>query len=368
VVAAVSDPPAQALDGANPLPRGVQLALHAARLAWADAGWDGPHDRVAVVVGTGLGNLDVVEDAHLRLVNSQRLSAATGFRAFAHAAACEIACELDLRGPIQTVTSGCNSGADALGLALDWLRLGRADAVLVGGTEAELTAGFLGAMSAARALSRSHNDAPEEASRPFDIDRDGNVPGEGAGFLVVEHPDRARARHARVYARLSGFANQAVGKRPSYNPFAPPLDIAPMVRTMRAALDDSGITPEEVSTVSANGSSSVFYDPLEAAAIWALFGADTLCYPVHSIKSMLGQTGAVTPALQAISAALTIHHGLIPPTINIGRIEPRCALNVVQGQALRVEVRHLLANAIGFGGYYYAAAVYSAEPPGGISD
>ncbi len=357
VAAEVDEPAPLRLDPANPMPRAVQLAMHAARLAMSDAGFEGDPERVGVVVGTGVGNVDLIEAAVETLRRGIRLSPATAFRAFTHAAACEIARDLDLRGPIATLTSGCNSGADALGLALDWIRLGRADAVLVGGTEAELTPTFLGMMTAARALTVRHNERPEEASRPFDAERDGNVPGEGAGFLLLESPAHAAARHARVRATLRGYASRAVGRRADYDPFKPIFDPAPMLRTLRAALADAALPAAELSAVSANGSSSVFYDVVEATAVAELLGEARARTPVHSIKGALGQTGAVTPALQAIAAALSIERGVLPPTRNLVAPDARVELDLVRDTARVAPLSSILCNAIGFGGFYYSALV-----------
>ena len=183
--AEVLTPPRKEIDSMNPVPRGVELALFAARQAWTDAGLGSEEidrTRIGVVVGTGIGNQDLTEFAFEKLQSGERLSPLAAFRGFAHSAACEITREFNLCGAVQTVTSGCNSGADAIGLALDWIRLGRCDAVLVGGTEAEINGTFYGAMTAARALTTQFNDNPAAASRPFDTERGGNAPGEGAGF------------------------------------------------------------------------------------------------------------------------------------------------------------------------------------------
>lgn len=348
--------------GANPevLARAVELALAAARLAWDDAQLDGqPADRIGLIVGTGLGNLDYVEHC-LRASREGRLtSPAAAFRSFAHAAACEISSALRITGPVMTVTSGCNSGMDAIGLALDWIRLGRADCVLVGGTEAELTDGFMQSMLAARALTCRYNDHPSGASRPFEAERDGNVPGEGAGFLVLESPAYAKHRRKKIRAKIAGYASRAAGKRPPYDPLNPVYDPTIMVRAFRAAAADAGIEPTSISAVSANGSSSIFYDPLEAKALDQFLGDRIGSVPVHSIKSMVGQTGAVTPALQAIAAVLSIQHGVLPPTINLDRIAPECLNLSLSAAPVHGRFSHILANAIGFGGFYASALIYS---------
>jgi 3-oxoacyl-(acyl-carrier-protein) synthase len=211
---------------------------------------------------------------------------------------------------------------------------------------------FLSAMTAARALAVRYNAEPRAASRPFDRERDGNVPGEGAAFLVLESPAEVARRGARVRAQLLGYACQAVGRRKDYDPFAPVADPSPLVRTMRAALHDARRAPAEVSLVSANGSSSVFYDALEAEAIRELLGD----VPVHSIKSLLGQTGAVTPALQAVAAALSLERGMIPPTGNASDLDPRCPIALVKTPRAQ-QLENVLLNAIGFGGFYYASLV-----------
>jgi 3-oxoacyl-[acyl-carrier-protein] synthase II len=357
VAAEVAEPPARPFDRRAPMPRGVELALAAARLAADDAALDGDRDRFGVVVGTALGNLDLIEGALAADRAGERCAPATAFRSFAHAAACEIASALDLRGPVATVTSGCNAGIDAIGLALDWIRLGRADAVVVGGAEAELTPAFLTAMSAARALAVRYNDRPEAASRPFDTGRDGNVPGEGAGFLVLESVEHAAKRQARVRGQLLGYASRAAGHRKAYDPFDPIPDPEPMLRGLRAALHDAVVAAPELAAISANGSSSVFYDLLEAEALRTLVGdaADTM--PVWSMKGALGQTGAVTSALQTISAVLAAQHRLLPPTVNADDLDPKIRLRIVRGEAHALAPGPILCNAIGFGGYYYSAAV-----------
>lgn len=364
IAAEVLTPPRKEIDSINPVPRAVELALFAARQAWADAGFDDEEidrTRVGVVVGTGIGNQDLTEFAFEKLQSGERLSPLAAFRGFAHSAACEITCEFDLRGAVQTVTSGCNSGADAIGLALDWIRLGRCDAVLVGGIEAEINQTFYGAMTAARALTTQFNDNPTAASRPFDTERGGNAPGEGAGFLVLESMEYARKRAAKIRAKLMGYSSCSAGTRPPYDPFNPVFDTAPMLRTMQTALKDAEITAQDVSFISANGSGSVFYDPLEAQALTELLENRIMDVPIYSMKGALGQTGAVTPALQAIAAVLSIENGTIPPTCNVDNLDPKCSINLVRGESKRHPSKYVLANSIGFGGFYYSSLVFASN-------
>ena len=332
------------------LSRSSLMALVAVREARASHTLDVNPARVGVVVGTGIGNLDLL-DAALRQADA-RLSPALAFQSYAHAGACEVSRELGARGPVLTVSTGCNSGADAIGVALDWLRLGKCDLVYAGGTEAELVPGFLQAMTAARALQSRHNDRPQAASRPFDRQRDGNVPGEGAAFVVLAREKTLNG--AEPDAWLYGAACRAFGTRPPYDPFSPLPDPSAMIATMQTALADGAIEPTQLSLVSANGSSSVFYDALEAGAIRAVFGE---AIPVYSMKGALGQTGAVTPVLQTIAAVRSLTTGFVPPTINCDELDPKCEpLNLIR-QRVELRPEFVMTHAIGFGGYYYAAQV-----------
>lgn len=350
--------PATPEDGERPhhqrISRATLLALTAAQEA-ARAAPDGvAPERIGLVLGTGLGNLDLIDEA-LRQ-GGARLSPALAFQSYAHAAACEVSRALGTQGPLLTVSTGCNSGADAIGIALDWLRLDKCDLVYAGGTEAELVPAFLQAMGAARALQARHNETPGAASRPFDTARDGNVPGEGAAFLLLARPDAAGRRP--VEAWLRGAACRAFGTRPPYDPFQPVPDSRGMHAVMHAALSDAHIRADQIGLVSANGSSSIFYDLLEAKAIVECFPPGT---PVYSLKGALGQTGAVTPVLQAIATAKTLSTGLCPPTLNCPNLDPAIGDFKLVRERTAGHFDHAITHAIGFGGYYYAAQVWSRQ-------
>jgi 3-oxoacyl-[acyl-carrier-protein] synthase II len=357
VAAEVDDPPPAAFDAARPHARAVELAEHAVELASRDARLVAVPERIGVVVGTGLGNPDLAEHLVTAAHAGARISPIAAFRSFPHAAACEIARALDAAGPVATISTGCNSGLDAVGMGLDWIRARRADVVVAVGTEAELTPSFLASMAAARAVSARAWPEPARASRPFDVFRDGNVTGEGAAAVVLESAEHAAKRNARVRAAFEGHASVAAGARKPYDPFSPVTDPASMLRAMRTALADAGLSPSDIDAIAANGSSSVHYDRIEASAIRAVFGDRAV---VWSTKGGLGQTGAGASALQVVAAVLAVEHGVVPPTVNADALDDDLALDLVRGAARTMPLRHVLLDAIGFGGYYHACAVVGA--------
>ncbi|HWN82542.1 MAG TPA: beta-ketoacyl synthase N-terminal-like domain-containing protein, partial [Candidatus Udaeobacter sp.] len=282
------------------------------------------------------------------------------FHAFSHSAACVVSSFFNIRGPVHTTTSGCNSGLDALGQSMRAIEAGATDAMLVIGSDCEVLPEVLAVLNASRSLTTRYNDTPGRASRPFDRGRDGNVLGEGAGALILESEAHARARGARVYARLDGYQVCAAGQNRQYSHDQPEADLRPYVRALSSAIAEAGWRPEEVELVSANGSSSVIYDRIEALALAELFGEATERIPVHSIKSVLGQHGAGTSALQAIAACLTIRRGQVPPTINHEEADPDCPPLRIVTQAAPLRPRRMLLHAIGLGGFYSSAAALAA--------
>lgn len=348
-------------------PRPVQFALAAAALALEDAGLgtEGVDpQRVGVVVGTSVGSLTAGLPACDRWSRGEgRFGADAAFHLFHQSAACRISSHFDLRGPIQTVSTGCNSGLDALGQALRLVQRGEVDAMLVVATDCELVPEVLSMLSDSGSLATRYNDEPGRASRPFDVDRDGNVLGEGAAAVVLEAEPHARSRGARGYSRLAGYAVRAAGSRRHYSASAPELDVDPSVRALRAAMAESGWRPTDVDLVNANGSSSVLYDRFEALALGEVFGASLDGVPVHSIKSALGQHGAGSSALQVVAACLAIDRGTIPPTINHERLDPACGPLRVVTRPERLPGPNVLVHSIGLGGFYYSCGALTAAEP-----
>lgn len=344
---------------ARRLPRPVQFALAAAQLALQDASirpGTCDRDRIGVCVGTSLGNLGDVFQTRGRWRHSSAVAPQMAFQAFNHSAACTLSAFFDLRGPSHTTTTGCNSGLDAAGYAMRQIQQGVADAMLVVGTDCELVPEILAALNASKSLATRFNDAPGQASRPFDRARDGNVIGEGAAALLLESQAHARSRHVSPYARIVGFASCSAGKQRRYSHRNPDLDTEPCVRAFRSVMDEARWLPEDVDVVNANGSSSVLYDVLEARALAEVFGPVFPSVPVHSIKSMLGQHGAGSSALQVAAGCMALKTGMIPATINYSNPDPRCGPIRVVTRTQSCPLRNVLVHAIGFGGFYYSCA------------
>jgi 3-oxoacyl-[acyl-carrier-protein] synthase II len=345
-------------------PRAVQLALAASVLALHDAEIDldaCDPDRLGVFAGTSIGNLDVVMAVREQVIDHADVPAHTAFHAFNHSAACVVSSFFNIRGPVHTTTTGCNSGIDALGQAARHIQAGAMDAVLVVGTDCELLPEVIAALNASNSLTTRFNDDPGRASRPFDRDRDGNVIGEGSAALLLESGAHARARGARVYARVGGYHVASAGQNRQYSHDRPELDTRPSVRAMRGAITEAGWSPEDVELVNANGSSSVLYDRLEGLALGEVLGEATPTVRVHSQKSMLGQHGAGSSALQAVAACLAIRRGVVPPTINHDDPDPACGPLRVVTAAESFSPRRVLVHSIGLGGFYYSAAAFEAE-------
>jgi 3-oxoacyl-[acyl-carrier-protein] synthase II len=348
-------------------PRAVQLALAASVLALHDAEIDldaCDADRLGVFVGTSIGNLDAVMSIKERHAAMGEVPPHAAFHCFNHSAACVLSSFFNIRGPVHTTTSGCNSGVDAIGQATRQIQAGAVDAVLVVGTDCELVPEVLLALNASGSLATRYNEEPGRASRPFDRGRDGNVIGEGAAGLLLESEAHARKRKARVYARVAGYRVASAGQNRQYSHDKADVDIRPSVRAMRGAMAEAGWEPSQVDLVNANGSSSVQYDRIEGLALAETFGPALPQVRIHSQKSMLGQHGAGSSALQAVAACLAIRRGAAPPTINHEDPDPACGPLRVVTDPESMAVERVLMHAIGLGGFYYSAAAFEGVPDG----
>jgi nodulation protein E len=329
----------------------AQYAIVAAREAVRESGITFSAERTGIVTGTGGGGQRATDDGFVDLYKRDlpRVNPFTIPRIMANSAASHISMEFGIRGPVFTVSTACSSSNHAIGQALWLLRNGACDAVLAGGSESVFSYGFLKSWEAMRVVS-------SDTCRPFSKDRSGLILGEGAGMLVLEDMDQARARGARVYAELAGFGMSS----DAHHITQPSVEGA--VLAMRSALTDAGVAPEQIGYINAHGTATAANDPAETAAIRSVFGshADSLC--VSSTKSMHGHALGAAGALEAVATALALHEGCIPPTANFNERDPACDLDVVPNAARVRQAGWAMSNSFAFGGLN-AVLVFRATDP-----
>jgi beta-ketoacyl-acyl-carrier-protein synthase II len=342
---------------ARRLDRFVQLAIVAAREAVADAQldpatWDGP--RVAVVMGCGMGGAATWEAQHRRMLEHgpDRVSPLLIPMLVPNMVAGQLGIELGATGPNLVTATACASGATAIGVARDLLRSGACDIAITGGTEAGLTPLSIAAFAQMGALSGRRDD-PAAASRPFDVDRDGFVAGEGAAVLVLERGADAVARNAPRRANLAGYGASA----DAHHATAPDPDGKGAERAIRAALADAGVGPDEVDHVNAHGTSTPLNDVTEARTLHRVLPGD---FSVTSTKGVTGHTLGAAGAIEAALAVLTVQHGLIPPTANLDSQDPAVEVDVVGKAPREQRVEVALSNSFGFGGQNAVLVVTAA--------
>lgn len=346
---------------ARHLDRFSQFALAAAEMAREDAGLqvdDLDKDRTGVILGSGIGGLQELEDQSHKLFERGpgRVSPFFVPKMMINAAPGQVAIRWGVRGPNFATASACAASTHALGVALDAIRNGRADVIISGGSEAALLRLGMAGFCSLKALSR-RNDEPEKASRPFENGRDGFVLGEGAGVLVLETLENAQARGARIYAELLGFGMSDDG----HHITAPEPEGYGMSRAMSLALKDGGLLPEQVSYINAHGTSTQLNDATETRAIRQVFGDHAASLAVSSTKSMTGHLLGGAGGLEAVVSALAVHHNRVPPTINYDEADPDCDLDYVPNQARDLAVEVALSNSFGFGGHN-ASLVFGRAP------
>ena len=336
----------------------TQYAVAAAKEAWRDAGFEGPSampDRTAVILGNGIGGREVDHEAHKTLFEkgAQRISPMAIPKLIINEAAGNISMALNAKGPVLTIVTACASGTDAIGVALDVIRSGRADVVITGGTEAAITQVAIGGFCALGALSTKHNDAPEKACRPFDLNRDGFIMGEGAGVLIIETLEHAQKRGARIHAELAGYG--ATGD--AFHLTAPEPSGDGAARAIRVALQDAGLKPTDIDYFNAHGTSTPINDPMETQAIKLAFGDEARRLKVSSTKSMTGHMIAAAGAVEAIICVLACRDGFCPPTINYETPDPACDLDYVPNVGVTMPVRAAVSTSLGFGGHNGALVI-----------
>jgi len=340
---------------ANRLDRSQQLALVAAGEAWADAGAPAVEgDRLAVVVGTGIGGVETLLDAHdvLGASGARRVSPRTVPMLMANGAAAQVSIEYGARAGAYTTVSACASGAEAIAMAARLIVTGEADVVIAGGTEAAVTPVTMASFAQSQALAKPGDDDPTTLSRPFDASRRGFVLGEGAGFVVLESAAHAAARSQRSHATLAGWGVTS----DAFHITAPLADGSEQERAMTAAIRMAGLTGADIDHVNAHATSTPVGDVGEAAAIARAVGTGALVTaPKSSIGHMFGAAGAV----ESILAVRAIETGVVPATLNLEHLDPAVELDVVSGSARTAPIRAALNNSFGFGGQN-ASLVFTA--------
>jgi 3-oxoacyl-[acyl-carrier-protein] synthase II len=321
-------------------------ALHDASLAPGSDGFK-PED-IGVTIGSGIGGMHVFEEQCKILFERgpRKISPFFVPMMIPDIAAGQISITFGLGGPNFAVVSACSTGGHSIHVAMRLIQSGEADVILAGGTEAAVNHMGVGGFNALKALS-TRNDEPQRASRPFDRDRDGFVIGEGAGILVLEELEHAKARGARIHAELLGSGASA----DAYHITAPHPQGEGAIRSMRAALRDAGVDKEEIDYINAHGTSTDVGDPAETRAIRVVFESHADRLAVSSTKSMTGHCLGAAAALEAIACIMATQHDLLPPTINLENQDPECDLYYVPNKAEPRRVDVALSNAFGFGGH-----------------
>lgn len=328
-----------------------QYGVVAAGMAIEDAGLNLDsidRERTGVIVGSGIGGMETFEDQCRILVSRgpNRVSPFFVPMMIANMAAGQIAIKFGLQGPNITTLTACASSGNALGDAFKLLQRGNADVVISGGTEAPITQLAFAGFCAAKAMSTS-NENPEAASRPFDVNRDGFIMGEGAAMMVMETLEHAQKRGAQIYGEIVGYGSTC----DAYHITAPDPEGKGAANAMKMALEDAGLSPEDVQYINAHGTSTPVGDVAEVGAIKKVFGDAASKLAVSSTKSMTGHMLGAAGAIEGVACMMAIKNDLVPPTINYENPDPVCDLDFVPNQARKMNVDVALSNSFGFGGH-----------------
>ncbi|MFQ5742359.1 MAG: beta-ketoacyl-ACP synthase II [Acidobacteriota bacterium] len=328
----------------------IQYALAASEIAWEKAeleDGDFDPDRFGVLIGSGIGGLNMMELHHRTLLEKGPGKVSPFFipGLIVNEAAGWVSIRLQLKGPNSATCTACTTGAHAIGDAFKIIARGAADGMVCGGTEGVVCGLAIDGFAAMRALSR-RNDAPERASRPFDLDRDGFVLGEGAGILVLEAEELASRRGAPIVAEVVGYGMSG----DAYHISAPAPDAKGAVRVMRATIEDAGIGTDEVGYINAHGTSTPAGDRIETLAIKSVFGERAASIPVSSTKSMTGHLLGAAGGVETSAVALALRDQVVPPTINYEKPDSECDLDYVPNHSREVSIEYGLSNSFGFGG------------------
>ena len=330
----------------------IQYGLVAADFAIADSGWvpknDESSERTGVLIGSGIGGLPEIEKS-AAIVNGGNLRRLSPFfipASLINLVSGHVAIKYGFKGPNHAVVTACSSGAHAIGDAARMIMWEDAEVMVAGGTEAAICELGVHGFAQAKALSTSFNDSPKRASRPWDIDRDGFVIGEGAGVVVLEELEHAKKRDAKIYAEITGYGMSG----DAHHITAPVEDGNGAYRSMKAALKRAGLNPSDIDYVNAHGTSTPLGDTIEIMAVKRLFGGAANEIAMSSTKSAIGHLLGAAGAVEAIFSMLAIRNNVVPPTLNLDNPSEGCDLNLVPNVAQERRIQNVLSNSFGFGG------------------
>lgn len=328
----------------------ILYAIAAGDLALKSSGLeikDSNRTRIGVYIGSGIGGFGTIESEHINFLNQgpRRISPFFIPASIGNLATGQVSIRLGASGPNSATCTACSAGSHAIGDSFKIIERGAADVMIAGGSEAAITPMGVGGFAALRALS-TRNEEPERASRPFDLERDGFVIGEGSGLVVLEELEHARSRGASIFAEIVGYGMSG----DAFHMTAPPKDGSGAIRVMQATLDDAEVNPTEVDYISAHGTGTQPNDRIETAAVKAVFGEHAYKLAISSTKSMTGHLLGAAGGLEAGITALAIKRQTIPPTINLENVDPECDLDYVPHEPREAKIKYALSNSFGFGG------------------
>lgn len=330
----------------------IVFGLAAADDAIADSGWkpetDDQRERTGVIIGSGIGGLQTIYENSVTLVEKgpRRISPFFIPSSLINLVSGQVSIKHGFKGPNHAVVTACSTGAHAIGDAARMIKYGDADVMVAGGAEAALCRLGLAGFAAAKALSTSYNDTPTQGSRPWDKGRDGFVMGEGAGVVVLEKYEHAKARGAKIYAEVLGYGLSG----DAYHITAPADDGDGGFRSMRGAIADAGLTPDDIDYVNAHGTSTPKGDEIELGAVKRLFGDQAYKLSMSSTKSAIGHLLGAAGSVEAIYSVLALQHQTVPPTLNLDDPSDACDIDLVPHTAKKRDIRFALSNSFGFGG------------------
>jgi len=333
------------------LARFVQFASVATREAVRNAQLDLQKidlDRVGVLIGSGIGSIDTIEHEHQKFMEKGPSRITPHFipKIIINEAAGQVSIETGARGPVTCVATACSTATNAIGDAFRFIQYGDADVMIAGGTESATTIMGVGGFCALKALTQ-RNDAPEKASRPFDLHRDGFVMAEGAGIVILETLEHAKKRGAPILAEIIGYGRTS----DAYHITAPESSGIGAAKAMELAIKDAGLTPKDISYINAHGTSTELNDKVETLAVKKVFGEYARKVPMSSTKSMTGHLLGAAGGVEFAASVMTIRDSIIPPTINYETPDPDCDLDYVPNTARKVKVDVVMSNSLGFGGH-----------------